>query len=87
MGLEGMYRGWRKRIRKRDAELQKQGTTAGQEQVKVNRNLSKLQKWDALSSSQQWAVQNPDLAAYDHDGNPIDDPMKHWGEFDDPNKP
>ena len=33
----------------------------------VNPNASRQ-----LSSTARWAIQNPDLAAYDNDGNPVD---------------
>jgi hypothetical protein len=66
MSLEDMYRRGKRQIKKRDAELAKQGTTAGQEAAKRLSSLSKAQ----LSSSARWALENPDNARYDNDGNP-----------------
>lgn len=34
--------------------------------------------WNAnLSASQKWAIQNPDNAKFDNDGNPVT--SEHWG--------
>ena len=54
-------------IAKRDAELAKRGTTAGQETAKRAAAIH-----PALSASIKWAAQNPDNAAYDNDGNPVE---------------
>ncbi len=72
MGLEGMYRKGVRQIRKRDAKLAAMGTTAGKEAAKRNKNLNTTQ-WP---ESAKWAAKNPDLAAYDNDGNPVN--PSHW---------
>lgn len=72
MSLEGMYRRGVRQIRKRDKALAAQGTTAGKETAKRNRILNKHQ-WPASAT---WAAQNPELAAYDNDGNPVS--PSHW---------
>lgn len=72
MGLEGMYRKAVSNIRKRDAKLAKQGTTAGKEAAKRNKHLNTYQ-WP---ESATWATKNPELAAYDNDGNPVN--PSHW---------
>ena len=72
MGLEGMYRKSVRQIRKRDKKLAAQGTTAGKEAAKKNKNLNNYQ-W---SASATWAAKNPDLAADDNDGNPVS--PSHW---------
>lgn len=72
MSLEDMYRKAKRQIKKRDAALAKQGTTAGQEAAKRASNLSKPQ----MSSAARWALQNPDNARYDNDGNPVT--FDHW---------
>ena len=66
MSLEDMYRKAKRQIKKRDAALAKQGTTAGQQAAERLSNLSKSQ----MSDTARWALQNPDLARYDNDGNP-----------------
>jgi hypothetical protein len=72
MGLEGMYRKAVSNIRKRDKKLAAFGTTAGKEAAKRNQNLSPTQ-W---SASAKWAVKNPEMSAYDNDGNPVN--PSHW---------
>lgn len=72
MSLEGRYRKAVSSIRKRDKKLAAQGTTAGKEAAKKNKNLSTSQ-WPA---SAKWAAKNPELSAYDNDGNPVN--PSHW---------
>lgn len=31
----------------------------------------------SLSAAQRWAIDNPDMAKYDNDGNPVN--AEHWG--------
>jgi hypothetical protein len=72
MSLEGMYRKSVAGIRKRDKKLAAQGTTAGKEAAKRNQNLNTTQ-WP---ESAVWATKNPEMAAYDNDGNPV--APSHW---------
>lgn len=77
MSLEGMYRKAKRQIKKRDAELAKKGTTAGQEAIKQHEAMSKAQTaYMRLPDAAKWAAKNPENAAYDQDGNPVD--FSHW---------
>lgn len=77
MALEDMMRKARRQIKKRDAELAKKGTTAGKEAVARHEAMSKAQaEFLRLPPAAKWAAKNPDNAAFDQDGNPVD--FTHW---------
>jgi hypothetical protein len=72
-----MSRRAKRYIKKRDADLAKQGTTAGQVQAARSAAMSKAQAdFARLPAAGKWAAQNPDNAKYDQDGNPVD--FTHW---------
>jgi hypothetical protein len=61
--------GWARRAIKASNKriAAKRAQEAVKAQAPVNRNASRQ-----LSSTAVWAIKNPDLAAYDNDGNPVD---------------